>query len=60
MKKRHKFNIALKLIVRAMVTIILAIKNDNFEEPIEREKKRKPKKEKDNETSTPTDVSTNP
>lgn len=54
MKKRHKFSIALKLITKAIVTIILAIKNENFEEPIE--KKRKPKKQKDDETTPPTEL----
>lgn len=52
MKKRHKVSIAFKLIVKAIVTIILAIKNDNFEEP----KKRKPQKEQDDETPTPTEL----
>lgn len=56
MKKRHKISIAFKLIVRAIVTIILAIKNDKFEQPIE----RKPKKEKEDETTTPTDLPTDP
>lgn len=52
MKKRHKISIAFKLIVKAIVTIILAIKNDKFDEPIQ----RKPKKEQEDETPTPTEL----